>query len=162
MQQLEQQSAALDENVEKVLALLEAAARGENVAFHLFEAVVAIQRGREERVAAGAISLEQRGRLLLALTRARVGAAAHLPDSYARAALNTGMAAMAYQIFMWTERPETTARRDPHDVLDFHDDARIFQNEIQNIGLLKRKAERAQNRATPGIGTDRIQEQAAN
>src|SRR5258708_7382840 len=116
--------------VERCLALLHAAARGENVAAAMFEAVVMIQRGREDRVADGPINLEQRGRLLVASVRAQEGAAKHLPD-YGRASLNTGMGALSYQIHMWAESLGMTSVRNPDDVLDFHDSARVLQNELE-------------------------------
>jgi hypothetical protein len=161
MLQLEPQS--LD--VKRVSALLDAAARGENVATALFEAVVAIQRGREDRATAGTIGLEQRGTVLRALVRAHAGATKHLPCRYARLALNAGASALAYQIHMWAESLERTSRRNQDSVLDFHADARIFQNELQNISLSEQKAERAQKsrepRATSGAGSS-IQQLAAN
>jgi len=132
-------------SVERCLALLDAAARGENTATALFDAVVAIQRGREDRVTDGPINLEQRGMLLTASVRAQMGAATHLPD-YDRASLNAGMWAIAYQITMWAESLDTTSRRKPDDVLDFHDSARIFQNELENIVLREKNAERALSR----------------
>ena len=134
--------------VDRCLALLEAAARGENVATAMFEAVVTIQRGRQDRVTAGPIDLEQRGLLLTASVRAQTGAATHLPTDYDRASLNTGMWAMAYQVAMWEESLDTTSRRNPDDVLDFHDGARIFQNELENIMLREKKAERVRKRLT--------------
>jgi hypothetical protein len=137
---------AASSSVERCLALLNAAARGENTATALFEAVVMIQRGREDRVTAGPINLEQRGRLLTASVRAQAGATEHLPNDYGRASLNTGMWAMAYQITMWAESIEKTSLRHPDDVLDFHDSARIFQNELENIILREKKAERTRKR----------------
>src|SRR5712664_1684176 len=128
--------------VERCLALLDAAARGENVATAVFEAVVTIQRGRQDRATAGPIDLEQRGRLLTASVRAQAGATKHLPSDYGRASLNTGMWAMAYQITMWAETLDKTSLRNPDDVLDFHDSARIFQNELENIILRENKAGR--------------------
>jgi hypothetical protein len=133
-------------SVERCLALLDAAARGENVATALFDAVVTIQRGRQDRVSTGPIDLEQRGRLLTASVRAQAGAAKHLPSDYGRASLNTGMWAMAYQITMWAESLDKTLRRDPDNVLDFNESARIFQNELENIMLREKSAERARKR----------------
>jgi len=103
------------------------------------------KRGREDRVTDGPINLEQRGMLLTASVRAQMGAATHLPD-YDRASLNAGMWAIAYQITMWAESLDTTSRRKPDDVLDFHDSARIFQNELENIVLREKNAERALSR----------------
>jgi hypothetical protein len=135
--------------VERCLASLNAAARGENVATALFDAVVTIQRGgRQDRATAGPIDLEQRGMLLTASVRAQAGATKHLPSDYDRASLNTGMWAMAYQITMWAESIEKTSLRNPDDVLDFHDSVRIFQNELENIMLREKNAERTRNRLT--------------
>jgi hypothetical protein len=133
-------------SVERCLALLDAAARGEDVATAMFEAVVIIQRGRQDRTTDGPIDLEQRGRLLTASVRAREGAAKHLPSDYSRASLNTGMWATAYEVFMWEEGLDKTSRRMPDDVLDFHEGARIFQNELENIMLRENRAERTRNR----------------
>ena len=134
--------------VERCLALLDSAARGENVATAMFEAVVAIQRGRQDRATAGPIDLEQRGRLLTASVRAQTGAATHLPADYDRASLNIGMWAIAYQITMWAESLDKTSLRNPDDVLDFHEGARIFQNELENIVLRENKAGRVRKRLT--------------
>jgi hypothetical protein len=112
----------------------------------MFEAVVTIQRGRQDRATDGPIDLEQRGRLLTASVRAREGAAKHLPSDYGRASLNIGMWAIAYEIAMWEESLDKTSRRNPDDVLDFHDGARIFQNELENIMLREKSAERTRNR----------------
>jgi hypothetical protein len=131
--------------VERCLALLDAASRGENVAAAMLEAVVTVQRGREDRVTDGPASIEQRGLLLTASVRAQTGVATHLPH-YDRASLNTGMWAIAYQITMWAESLDKTSRRNPDDVLDFHDRARIFQNELENITLREREAERTRDR----------------
>jgi hypothetical protein len=139
---------AASSSVERCLALLNAAARGENTATALFEAIVMIQRGREDRVTAGPINLEQRGRLLTASVRAQAGATKHLSSDYDRASLNVGMWAMAYQITMWAESIEKTSLRDPDDVPDFHDSARIFQNELENIILRENKAGRVRKRLT--------------
>jgi hypothetical protein len=135
-------------SVERCLALLDVAARGENIATAMFEAVVTIQRGRQDRVTAGPINLEQRGLLLTASVRAQTGAAAHLPTDYDRASLNNGMWAMAYQITMWAESLDTTSFRNPDDVLDFHEGAHVFQNELENIILRENKAGRARKRLT--------------
>jgi hypothetical protein len=137
---------AASSSVERCLALLDAAARGENVASAMFEALVTIRRGREDRVTDGPIDLEQRGRLLTASVRAQEGAAKHLPTDYDRASLNTGMWALAYQITMWAESLDKTSRRKPDDVLDFHDSARILQNELENIVLREKIAARARSR----------------
>ena len=147
MEQLDTQSSR-DENVENVLVLLDAAANGEDAINALFEAVVAIQHGRENRATAGAISLEQRGGLLTALVRAQAGATKQLPNSYDRASLNAGMGALAYQITMWAESLDKTSLRNPDDVLDFDEGARIFQNELENIMLREKKAERVRKRLT--------------
>jgi|SRR5712664_3579036 len=136
-------------SVERCLALLDAAARGENVATALFDAVATIQRGRQGRATAGPIDLEQRGRLLTALVRAQAGATKHLPSDYGRASLNTGMCATAYKITMWAESLDETSRRMPDDVLDFHEGARIFQNELENIILRENMAGRVRKRLTP-------------
>jgi hypothetical protein len=128
--------------VERCLTLLDAAARGESVAIVMFEAVVTIQRGRRDRATAGAIDLQQRGRLLTATVRARAGGEAYLLGDHDRASLNAGMWAMAYQITMWAESLEKTSRRNPDDILDFDEGARIFQNELENIILRSNKAER--------------------
>jgi hypothetical protein len=133
-------------SVERCLALLNAAARGENIATAMFEAVVTIQRGRQDRVTTGPIDLEQRGRLLTASVRAQTAAATHLPSDYNRASLNTGMWAIAYQITMWAESLGKTSRRHPSDVLDFSDSAHIFQNELENIILRENKAARVLER----------------
>jgi hypothetical protein len=134
--------------VERCLALLDAAARGENIATAMLEAVVAIQRGRQDRVTAGPIDLEQRGRLLTAAVRAQAGATKHLPSDYDRVSLDAGMGAIAYQITMWAESLEKTSRRMPDDVLDFHEGARIFQNELENITLRENRAGRVRKRPT--------------
>ncbi|MCU1340462.1 MAG: hypothetical protein JWO19_6043, partial [Bryobacterales bacterium] len=99
----------------------------------------------EDRVTDGPINLEQRGRLLTASVRAQEGVAEHLPD-YGRASLNTGMWALAYEIHLWAESLDKTARRNPDDVLDFHDSACVFQNELENIVLREKIAERARSR----------------
>jgi hypothetical protein len=148
--------------VERCLALLDAAARGENVATALFEAVVMIQRGREDRVTDGPIGPEQRGTLLAASVRAQAAATKQLPNGYDRASLNAGMGALAYQIHMWAESPERTSRRNQDSVLDFHGDARIFQNELHNIRLSEQKAERAQKPSEPRAAAGSIQKRAAN
>jgi hypothetical protein len=148
MSRLAQSEITASSSVERCLALLDATARGDNVATALFEAVVTIQRGRQDRVTAGPIDLEQRGRLLTASVRAQTSAATHLPTDYDRASLNTGMWAMAYQITMWAESIERTSSRKPDDVLDFHEGARIFQNELENIILRENKAARVRKRLT--------------
>ncbi|SHH20913.1 hypothetical protein [Bradyrhizobium erythrophlei] len=137
---------AASSSVERCIALLDTAARGENVATAMFEAVVMIQRGREDRVTDGSIDPEQRGMLLMASVRAQTGAATHLPTDYDRASLNIGMWAMAYQITMWAESLDKTSRRNSDDVLDFHDGARVLQNELENIVLREKIAERARSR----------------
>jgi hypothetical protein len=137
-----------EENARRVCDLLEAAARGENVATAMFEAVVTIQRGRQDRATTGPIDPEQRGRLLTASMRAQTGAATHLPTDYDRASLNIGMWAMAYQITMWAESLDATSRRNSDDVLDFNEGARILQNELENIILRENKAGRVRKRLT--------------
>jgi hypothetical protein len=132
--------------VERCIALLDAVARGENVAAALFDAVVTIQRGCQDRATAGPLDLEQRGRLLTASVRAQAGATVHLPSDYGRASLNTGMWALAYQITMWAESLDKTSIRMPDDVLDFNEGARVFQNDLENIVLREKKAERARSR----------------
>ncbi len=136
-------------SVERCVELLDAAARGENIATAMFEAVATIQRGRLDRGIAGPIDLEQRGRLLTASVRAHAKATKHLPIDYDRASLNIGMWAMAYQITMWAESLDKTSRRNPDEVSDFHDGARIFQNELENIVLREKKAERMRDRLIP-------------
>jgi hypothetical protein len=137
-----------EENERRVCDLLDDVARGENVATAMFEAVVTIQRGRQDRVSAGPIDLEQRGRLLTASVRAQAASATHLPTDYDRASLNTGMWAIAYQITMWAESLDKTLLRNPDDVLDFDEGARIFQNELENIILRENKAGRVRKRLT--------------
>jgi hypothetical protein len=137
--------------IERCLALLDAAARGENVATALFEAVVVIQRGREDRLTAGPIDLEQRGQLLAASVRAQAGAREHLPGYYSRASINAGMWAMAYQIAMWAESADKTSRRMPDDLLDFNEGARIFQNELENISLRENVAGRERKRLAQNL-----------
>jgi hypothetical protein len=56
------------------------------------------------------------------------------------------MWATAYQITMWAESLDKTSRRMPDDVLDFNEGARIFQNELENIMLREKIAERARSR----------------
>ena len=159
MQQLEAQSAMaeltssaieLEGEVGRVLALLNAAASGKSVANALFEAVVAIQRGCKDRATAGSIDLQQRGRLLTAWVSGWAGAETYLQSDCSRASFNSGGCALAYQITMWAESLEETSRRNPDDVLDYDEGARIFQNELQNIILRSNKAERVRElRARP-------------
>jgi hypothetical protein len=139
----------LEKDVERVLRLLDEVAKGENVADALFDAVVAIQRGCQDRATAGAIDLQQRDRLLTASVRGRAGAGSYLPNDYARASLNAGMWAMAYQVTMWAESLEATSHRNPDDVLDFDEGARIFQNELQIIILRCNKANRMRRLGAP-------------
>jgi hypothetical protein len=134
------------DGVDQCLALLGAVARGEDVASNLFSAVAIIRHGRQNRGTAGRINREQRGRLNVASVAAQQGAKAHLPVEYDRASLNVGLWAVAYQIMIWAESSETTASRDPDDVLDFDEVARFFQNEMENIALYESTAARAQRR----------------
>jgi hypothetical protein len=47
---------------------------------------------------------------------------------------------------MWAESLDTTSLRNPDDVLDFHDSARVLENELENIVLREKIAERARSR----------------
>jgi hypothetical protein len=134
--------------VQRCCALLDAAARGEDTAAALLQAVVTIQRGCQSRAANGQINREQRRLLNLFSVRAKAGAATHLPIDYDRTALSAGMWAVAYEVAMWGESVGRTALRDPDDVLVFQDSARIFQNELENIVLLGQIAERMRGRNT--------------
>lgn len=152
---------SITHEVNNIVRLLNEAAEGEDAASALFEAVVAIQNGQHNRSVTGSIDLEQRGRLLTASVEARAGAALHFPASYDRAALNAGMAAIAYQITMWAESTEKTRRRAPHDVLDFDDGAQIFRNELENLVLQERTQMREAVRSTMLSSVCSVQEEAA-
>jgi hypothetical protein len=138
-----------DGSVAQCLALLYAVARGEDVANNLFSAVTIIRHGRQNRDTAGRINLEQKNLLNVASVAAQQGAKIHLPVECERASLNVGLGVMAYQIAIWAESIEKTARRNPDDVLDFDEGARVFQNELENIGLRESMAARARKRLSP-------------
>jgi hypothetical protein len=138
-------------DVETVIVLFDRAARGEDVASALFEALTVIARCCDEREQNGSIDLDQRHQLSLALVRAHASATQFLPAGYDRSLINAGFAAVSYQIHMWAESMEKTSRRDPDDVLDFHAVARMFRNDLHNTVLREQKDARRQKRTTAPV-----------
>ncbi|MCP3417793.1 hypothetical protein NLM16_27160 [Bradyrhizobium brasilense] len=123
--------------------LLEQAARGDYTAWSLSGAmeVVANHYRSNSRISEG-----QRDDLLSAAVRAQLGAITHLPCSYSRDQIAAGMQFLAYQIAVWAEPREMTARRRQHFLVDLDAWARMFRNDMHNISLVEQIEERAAQR----------------
>lgn len=131
--------------VYQVLLSLEQAARGEDTAWTLSNAMEVIDtRSRNET--GGIISLRQRDKLLGAVVRAQLGATQYLPKSYRREQIYAGMEALAGQVMIWAETREETLRRSPHAVSDLRAYARMFRNDLHNMSLLDEIKSRAWQR----------------
>jgi hypothetical protein len=135
-----------DDHVEYVLHNLEQAARGDDTAFALSNAMESVadhHRGKSEAAKRlhCRISSAQRDELLSAVVRAQLAAIKHLPESYPREQINVGMQALASQVVVWA--CERSAQRAPHALADIDAYARMFRNDLHNIVLMREIEQRA-------------------
>lgn len=124
----------LDFRVESICRSLEQAARGDQIAWSLSNAMASVDAHYQDR--RSIISSDQRVQLLSAIIRAHAIATIHLPKSYNRNQINAGMEALATQVMLWAETSDRTARRHAHFMSDTRARARMLRNDLHNMSLL--------------------------
>lgn len=140
-----------DGRVDYVLHNLEQAARGDDIAYTLSNAMESVAhhyRGKSEAAKHlhCPISAAQRDELLTAVVRAQLRAIEHLPTSYRREQIAAGMQALAGQVMVWAETPERSSERRQHTLADLDAYARMFRNDLHNISLREEIDRRAWER----------------
>jgi hypothetical protein len=145
------QSSALQDHqyvVDHIAALLNQAARGEEMAWAFSSAMASIMCPRRRKLP---LAADEKDRLLRALLWAHATAAARLPVSYDRARLNAGVAALANIIAVWAEF--TDERRNRQSAWLDNAQARILRNDLHNFSLIEEIAERVKARQEQAIAS---------